>query len=1178
MMLPGPRLLLRAVLLLGTARSALARPESEWSTPGTPGHMSRSPPADSRPHRLTWGPEPGTSTAAGTPAPPQDASAGREGLMTEHHGLGSSELSFADPKEIQVRDPPRTSTDPNRTDTGPPSVPNRTDTGPPSVPNRTDTGSSSEPNRTDTGSSSEPNRTDTGPPSEPNRTDTGPPSEPNRTDTGPSSVPNRTDTNPTSEPNRTDAGPPSEPNRSDTGPPSEPNRSDTGPSSEPNRTDPNPTSEPNRTDTGPPSEPNRSDTGPSSEPNRADPNPTSEPNRTDPNPTSEPNRTDLNPTSEPNRTDSPSFSTDTGKIWTLVEPGQTERHLGPHIYYRSEPDWKGMEITQTSSVPGVTEKSATQRHLNKRTPHMDTTHISTPRGGDRTLLSVTSNFSDITEIPNTYPTNTGGQKSGNTANITQHSLTTAADNRNSTEDDEGRNTSSQSGASVPGTYPLQTPSYVVTTYPSPTSHMSNSTFPFTSVPVTVPNTTSDPKTTGIPSNNSSMDLSPSDASLPGVESSSSGRSLAATTSATSSSPPRDVTPQSHQTPSALSSSPPVSSTLVSAARSSVSPSPKTDTPEISPPAGAPSSTPGSPSSSLPLITESTPGEKNETFPSTSPPAETANNTSPAVTPETVLVTTERRSYDETTTIPEVTSKPTEETQTATTWRSTEGTRLIGASTQSADHVPSTTSTNIPLTPSPHYTTPEKPHHRTTGPGSSTPTTGDPNMKVAPEGTPRMDLNTETPRPDTAGSTTGKKILPPPPSTAPPVSSAAATSPPTAAASLCSPSPCHNGGLCVERGDWRSYRCDCPAAWTGDLCSTDVDECLSSPCPALSTCINSKGSFSCQCPLGYLLEMGAGCVLVRTFIGHIEIPWSFLDGADVKDGRLDRIKADIAHVLNSSFSIISGYYQSTVTSDSHTNSNNLIVQNFFSLESNVTMFDLSRSLQSYAKVCETSPERPTSCQLVLHLQHRIRALSLCNVRSPGCDNETAECADPAGVAFCRCKPGYFKYSKTDHSCRACDDGYKLENEACVRCPFGLGGFNCSNPYQLITVIIAAAGGGLLLILVVALTVTCCRKGKHDISKLIFKSGDFQMSPYAEYPKTPRSSEWGRETIEMQENGSTKNLLQMTDVYYSPALRNSEIERNGLYPYTGPPGSRHSCIYPGQYNPSFINEENRRRDYF
>lgn len=42
----------------------------------------------------------------------------------------------------------------------------------------------------------------------------------------------------------------------------------------------------------------------------------------------------------------------------------------------------------------------------------------------------------------------------------------------------------------------------------------------------------------------------------------------------------------------------------------------------------------------------------------------------------------------------------------------------------------------------------------------------------------------------------------------------------------------------------------------------------------------------------------------------------------------------------------------------------------------------------------------------------------------------------------------------------------------------------------------------------------------------------MSPYADFPKNNRiSMEWGRETIEMQENGSTKNLLQMTDIYYS-----------------------------------------------
>ncbi|MGH0165551.1 UNVERIFIED_CONTAM: hypothetical protein FKN15_048637 [Acipenser sinensis] len=90
----------------------------------------------------------------------------------------------------------------------------------------------------------------------------------------------------------------------------------------------------------------------------------------------------------------------------------------------------------------------------------------------------------------------------------------------------------------------------------------------------------------------------------------------------------------------------------------------------------------------------------------------------------------------------------------------------------------------------------------------------------------------------------------------------------------------------------------------------------------------------------------------------------------------------------------------------------------------------------------------------------------------------------------------------------------------------------------------------------------------------------MSPYAEHPKSNRISvEWGRETIEMQENGSTKNLLQMTDIYYSPGPRTHEVDRNSLLPYTGLPGSRHSAIiYPGQYNPSFTGDEARRRDYF
>ncbi|XP_010081911.1 PREDICTED: protein HEG homolog 1 [Pterocles gutturalis] len=355
--------------------------------------------------------------------------------------------------------------------------------------------------------------------------------------------------------------------------------------------------------------------------------------------------------------------------------------------------------------------------------------------------------------------------------------------------------------------------------------------------------------------------------------------------------------------------------------------------------------------------------------------------------------------------------------------------------------------------------------------------------------------------------------------------------------------------------------------------TDVDKCLSNPCPALATCNSARGSYICQCPLGYELEKGK-CNLVRIFIGQVPLKLNITHG---KYAELPHVEDEILAMLDASLSGLPGYHHSVVKVTREANFVHVSVQSTFSLASNVTFYDVIGSVKSYIRACKSPTE---ACQFISSLKPLHRVGSLCKQKDPECDKETSECTDFDGVALCQCKSGYFKYNKMDHSCRACEDGYKLENETCVSCPFGLGGFNCGNPYQLITVVIAAAGGGLLLIMGIALIVTCCRKNKNDISKLIFKSGDFQMSPYAEYPKNPRAQEWGRETIEMQENGSTKNLLQMTDVYYSPTgLRNPELERNGLYPpYTGLPGSRHSCIYPGQYNPSFISDETRRRDYF
>ncbi|KAK7939626.1 hypothetical protein WMY93_002952 [Mugilogobius chulae] len=371
---------------------------------------------------------------------------------------------------------------------------------------------------------------------------------------------------------------------------------------------------------------------------------------------------------------------------------------------------------------------------------------------------------------------------------------------------------------------------------------------------------------------------------------------------------------------------------------------------------------------------------------------------------------------------------------------------------------------------------------------------------------------------------------------------------------CVSNPCMNGGMCVSFVG-RQFSCHCQQAWTGPTCNEDVNECERDPCPAGSRCVNTRGSFSCECPLGFDLEDGRSCTRAKTFLGTFS--------------------REIIQLLNASLSVLRGYSRSTL-SKKEEGSVRIFAVNMFSISADITSSEVYNSIQMSLTNCSSSLAH---CRMVLHHQLTYHVESLCVAQQTQCDTERSTCTDLSGTASCQCLQGYYKHNPEDLSCLDCGDGYKLENGTCVKCMFGFGGFNCGNFYKLIAVVVSPAGGGILLILIIALIVTCFKRDKNDINKIIFKSGDLQMSPYADFPKTNRiSMEWGRETIEMQENGSTKNLLQMSDIYYSPALRNADLERNGLYPFTGLPGSRHSCIYPAQWNPSFISDDSRRRDYF
>jgi len=73
---------------------------------------------------------------------------------------------------------------------------------------------------------------------------------------------------------------------------------------------------------------------------------------------------------------------------------------------------------------------------------------------------------------------------------------------------------------------------------------------------------------------------------------------------------------------------------------------------------------------------------------------------------------------------------------------------------------------------------------------------------------------------------------------------------------CDPNPCLNGGECTD--GLNSFTCDCSdTGFEGDTCEEDLDECVlgTDNCDINGTCINTPGSFFCQCDDG---SQGASC--------------------------------------------------------------------------------------------------------------------------------------------------------------------------------------------------------------------------------------------------------------------------------------------------------------------------------
>lgn len=65
---------------------------------------------------------------------------------------------------------------------------------------------------------------------------------------------------------------------------------------------------------------------------------------------------------------------------------------------------------------------------------------------------------------------------------------------------------------------------------------------------------------------------------------------------------------------------------------------------------------------------------------------------------------------------------------------------------------------------------------------------------------------------------------------------------------CDSSPCQNMGSCIDNVS--GYLCNCVPGFAGINCETNIDECLGVACPSNSHCVDGVNSYSCICNPGY----------------------------------------------------------------------------------------------------------------------------------------------------------------------------------------------------------------------------------------------------------------------------------------------------------------------------------------
>ncbi|XP_072435653.1 mucin-13-like isoform X8 [Chiloscyllium punctatum] len=286
-------------------------------------------------------------------------------------------------------------------------------------------------------------------------------------------------------------------------------------------------------------------------------------------------------------------------------------------------------------------------------------------------------------------------------------------------------------------------------------------------------------------------------------------------------------------------------------------------------------------------------------------------------------------------------------------------------------------------------------------------------------------------------------------------------------------------------------------------SPPVHSCASNPCRDNATCVELYLSYTCDCGFNFYYDYtDDSCKEGKSFGGELTMKFEF-DPAmmDKTSKEYKELEENVINIFNKSLFSLEGYEETKIL-EVRKGSVITTVYNTFTISSNVS----EKCIEDAMKKNEF---------------YSFTSVVGCNLKK--CDRYTTTgCCQPLhGLAECICKVGFFRNGRYDPKCQdscsfqckgqneylvrdgdkcgcKCQAGYKRKDDKCESCPFGYGGIDCNDAFQLSTVVIGVIAGVIIISMTIGLIYTSIRlkDAKYDEGQPLVneaKEGSSTMIP-------------------------------------------------------------------------------------